>query len=81
LKKFSEPGFPGHVLPATQFDGFGLIRQLAALSRIDRLLLQPHFITSQHDAYDLGGPETVPESDWDQRGTAAPVSTRLGRLQ
>jgi hypothetical protein len=25
LKKFSEPFFPGHVLPATQFDGFGLI--------------------------------------------------------
>jgi hypothetical protein len=63
-----EPVFPGHVLPATQFDGFGLIRPFAALSRIDRLLLQPHFITSQHDGYDLGGPETVPESDRDQRG-------------
>jgi hypothetical protein len=46
----------------------GLIRPFAVLSRIDRLLLQPHFITSQHDGYDLGGPETVPESDWDQRG-------------
>ena len=65
-----EPVFPGHVLPATQFDGFGLIRPFAALSRIDRLLLQPHFITSQHDGYDLGGPETVPESDrvWDLTG-------------